>query len=85
MRGSVRGQEIVKIARKAKEDFGPGHPKKFGGAVAIEILRATLDEKNIPTSRRDVFIRGIPLEIDLLILTNNAAPSNSCYMNRRRL
>lgn len=74
MRGSARWQEIVKSVRKAKDDFGPEYPKKFGGAAAIEILRAALGEEGIDTSRRDVFIRGIPLEIDLIIPTKNATP-----------
>jgi len=75
MRGSIRGQEIVQSARRAKEDFGPGYPKKFGGAVSIEILRAALREEGIKTSRRDVFIRGVPLEIDLIVPKENAAPA----------
>lgn len=74
MSGSVRGQEIVKSVRKAKEDFGPDYPKKFGGAAAIEILRAALREEGIETSRCDVFIRGIPLEVDLIVPTKNAIP-----------
>ena len=74
MHKSVRGQEIVKNVRKAKEDFGPGYPKKFGGAATIEILRSALREEGIDTSRRDVFIRGIPLEIDLIVPAKNSTP-----------
>jgi hypothetical protein len=74
MSGMVRGQEIVQRLRKAKEDFGGDYPKKFGGAAAVEILRAELREAGIETSRRDVFIRGIPLEIDLIVPAKGAAP-----------
>jgi len=71
---SDHGLKIVKKVRKAKVDFGTNYPKKYGGAAAIEILRDELNKSDIKTSKRDVFIKNIPLEIDLVIPTRNAKP-----------
>ena len=68
------GTQIVERARRAKTEFGQSCPTKFGGAAAIEILRAALLEEGIAASRRDVFIREVPCEIDLLIPRTNATP-----------
>ncbi|MCG6535978.1 MAG: hypothetical protein L7F78_15060 [Syntrophales bacterium LBB04] len=74
MRASVRGHQIVESLRKAKQDFGDPYPKKFGGAAAIEILRAAFSEEGIMTSRRDVFVKEFSSEIDLLVPRKDAAP-----------
>jgi hypothetical protein len=81
MNGSSRGFGIVNRVQEAKEKFGPDYPKKFGGAYAIEILRDELDhEGGIETSGRDVYVRGVHSEIDLLVLRPNAKPlSNLLY------
>jgi len=75
MSGSSRGFEIVRRVRQARKIFGPGYPKKFGGAYAIEILREELEvREGIKTSRRDVYVRGLHSEIDLLVPRPNAKP-----------
>ena len=71
---SARGREIVERLRKAKSSFGDHYPKKFGGAAAIEILRAELSKEGILTSVRDVFVKGCSSEIDLLVPKKNATP-----------
>jgi hypothetical protein len=71
---SLRGHEIVESARKAKRSFGANCPKKFGGAAAIEILRAELKKEGVATSRRDVFVKGCLSEIDLIVPQKNAKP-----------
>lgn len=70
----MRGEEIVDKARKAKKDFGVICPKKFAGAVAVEILRDTLSDEGIITSPRDVFVRGMPMEIDLIVPYKDEKP-----------
>ena len=41
--------------------------KKFSGALTVEILRCALKDYGIPVSSRDVFIRGISVELDLIV------------------
>jgi hypothetical protein len=67
-------RDIVNKVRKAKEYFGPDCPKKFGGAAAVEILRAALNNEGIATSRRDVFVRGVSVEVDLIIPHSEEEP-----------
>jgi hypothetical protein len=71
---SARGREIVECLRQSKIDFGDGYPKKFGGAAAIEVLRVELQVEGIPTSRRDVYVKGFSSEIDLLVPHSDASP-----------
>lgn len=71
---SARGREIVDRLRKSRIDFGARYPKKFGGAAAIEVLRAELREEGIPISRRDVYVKGFSSEIDLLVPHSDASP-----------
>jgi hypothetical protein len=46
---------------------------KFGGALFTEILRKHLLPHGIPVSTRDVFVRDLNLEVDLLVHTKTAA------------
>jgi hypothetical protein len=62
----VTGEQIVTRARDEKAAFGI-KCSKFAGAVTVEILRAALTDEGIPVSPRDVFVRGIPVEIDLVV------------------
>jgi hypothetical protein len=71
----LRGEELVDKVRKAKKEFGPKCPKKFGGAAAIQILREALRGENIVASQRDVFVRDSPVEIDLIVPRAGERPS----------
>jgi hypothetical protein len=64
-RNRMTGEEIVTEIRDATEQFGKCG--KFGGAATVEIVKHGLSKEGISTSARDVFIKGVPLEIDLLV------------------
>jgi hypothetical protein len=57
----------------AKKDFGI-KCKKFAGAVTVEVIKHNLENHGILTSPRDVFIRGLPIEVDLLIPKRGTIP-----------
>lgn len=62
----ARDQELLDCIVEAKRTFGKKCPK-YAGACTVEALRAALGAAGLPVSARDVFIRGVPFEIDLLI------------------
>lgn len=70
----MKGDQVVTRARDLKAAFGV-KCSKFAGAVSVEILKAALAEEGIPTSPRDVFVRGIPVEIDLVIPREGQEPT----------
>jgi hypothetical protein len=48
---------------------------KFTSSVAVEIFRAALRQEQIPVSPRDCFIRGVPIEFDLLVTRPHPDPT----------
>ncbi len=62
----ARDQELLDCIEEAKRTFRIKCPK-YAGACTVEALRAALVAAGLPVSARDVFIRGVPVEIDLLI------------------
>jgi len=60
---------------RAKEDFGI-KCSKHAGAITVEFIRLALSEHGISASPRDVFIKGVPIEIDLLIPRADTSPEN---------
>jgi hypothetical protein len=70
----MTGEEIVRQVRNASEGF-QAKCRKFSGAVTVEIMKRVLEKEGITTSARDVFIRGIPLEIDLLVPYRGEEPT----------
>ncbi len=64
------GGELVRAAREWKARFAAAagrNVNKFTGAVTIEILRAALAGEGVATSARDVFVLGVPPEVDLIL------------------
>ena len=71
----IEDTDIRNSINKAKERFGLTC-RKCAGALTVEIIRHALLKIGIRVSRRDVFIRGVPLEIDFLVPGPHARPSN---------
>ena len=70
----MTGEEVVRQARNASKGFQL-ISRKFSGAMTAELIKRVLADEGIPTSARDVFIRGIPLEIDLIVPHSGPVPS----------
>jgi hypothetical protein len=73
----VNEQDILKRVNELKRDFDPKREfgrsgSKFSGAITVEVIREALQNEGIPVSPRDVFIKGVPIEIDLLIPSPSA-------------
>ena len=66
---------ILDLVRKRRKDFG-GKCSKYAGTLTVEILRMALQEHGFCVSQRDVFIRGVPIEVDLVICKPDASPGN---------
>ncbi len=67
--------DILNAVTTAKENFGTACGK-YSGALTVELIRDALEEEGIQTSPRDVYIRDLPMEIDLIIPVRNAKPGN---------
>jgi len=66
-------RDVLNLITTASKEFGL-KCKKFGGALAVEIVRDALIAEGFNVSRRDVYIKGIPIEIDLLIARQGVTP-----------
>lgn len=71
---------IVKEIEDSKKDFGITC-RKLSGALTIEILKEHLEEKRVKVSNRDVFIKGIKSEIDLLMVKKSAIAEHNLIYN----
>jgi hypothetical protein len=70
----MTGEEIARQARSASEDFELTC-RKFSGAMTTELMKKALGDEGIATSARDVFIRGVALEIDLVVPWRGQEPT----------
>jgi|HubBroStandDraft_6_1064221.scaffolds.fasta_scaffold668781_2 hypothetical protein len=61
----MTGEEIVTKAWEECDAFGKCG--KFAGAATVEILKQALADEGLPTSVRDVFIKGLPVEWDIVV------------------
>jgi hypothetical protein len=59
--------EILQAVNEARKRFGKPLSRKYTGAATVEVLRDHLGRHGLVTSTRDVYIRGLPIEIDLLL------------------
>jgi UDP-N-acetylglucosamine 2-epimerase len=71
----MQERNILEIVTKTSQDFGV-KCKKFSGTLTVELIRQALLKKGFNVSERDVFIKGIPVEIDLLIYKKGISSEN---------
>jgi len=69
----MEDEEAFNLVSNAKNSFGV-KCAKFAGALTVEIIKHHLENHGIYVSPRDVFIKGIPIEIDLLIPKKGITP-----------
>jgi hypothetical protein len=65
--------DIFQEVEKAKRSFGIVC-NKFSGALTVEVIRKRLEGHGFCVSSRDVFIKGVNSELDLLIVKKSAVP-----------
>ena len=68
--------ELLKSINLAKQSFGPPC-SKYCGSLTTEFIRQALKDIGVQVSGRDVFIRGLPTEIDLIIHKRGITAENS--------
>ena len=64
----MKEKEIFEKIELLKKQQGFKKTKKFTGAMTSEVIREYLKQEGFNISERDVFVKGVPNEIDLLIL-----------------
>lgn len=66
---------LLEAIQRSKQEFGV-KCSKFAGAVTVEMLKSALIAQGIHMSPRDVFIKGVPSEIDILFPKRAAKPQH---------
>lgn len=69
-------EHILQAILAGRDAFGTECPRKYIGALTIEYIRRSLVDHGIPTSPRDVFIKGVSVEIDMIVPREGAIPEN---------
>ncbi len=67
MRSKKIYDEILEATNQVYGELLPGRRRKATGALAVEVIRKHLLKAKIPISPRDVYIKGNPTEIDILV------------------
>ena len=58
---------------------------KFTGAITVELLKKKLIEEGFNVSNRDVYIKGVPYEIDLLILKKGERGKENLFYSPKQI
>lgn len=68
-------RKIFETISNVKKNFG-AKCAKFAGAITVEIIKYAFENHGILTSPREVFIKGLPIEVDLLIPKRGVVPEH---------
>jgi hypothetical protein len=71
-------RDLLRRVLEARQAFGV-KCAKFAGAVTVELFRQALVVEGFTLSPRDVFILGVPVEIDLLMLREGAKAGDRIF------
>lgn len=71
----MEDDQLLNRINFAKKSFGK-KCKKYAGSITVEFIRQAFRDQGIECSERDVFIRGLPIEFDLLIPKPGVIPEN---------
>ena len=74
----MTAKDVLDAVNRASFEFG-ATCGKFKGAFLVEFVRGILSENGLHVSSRDVFIRGVPVEFDLLVLKPGAQPHHAVF------
>ena len=62
----VNERQFLECVQEARQAFG-AKCMKLAGSLTVEVIRQAFTDLGIALSGRDVFIQGVPVEIDLLV------------------
>ncbi|MGA2268030.1 MAG: hypothetical protein ABSH44_06120 [Bryobacteraceae bacterium] len=65
--------QLLDFVNEARQAFGP-KCMKLAGSLTVEVMRSALADLGIHVSARDVFIQGVPVELDILLPRPMATP-----------
>lgn len=55
--------------------------RQFSGAVVVSLLRDVLKGLGIASSEKDVFLKGVPIEVDFLAVKDGSSPCHGVLWN----
>lgn len=76
-------QKIWRLREEMK--VGGNLVDKFTGAITVELLKKKLMQEGFNVSNRDVYIKGVPYEIDLLILKKGERDKENLFYNPKQI
>jgi hypothetical protein len=78
----MKDADILNSVEQAERRFGP-RCGKCSGALTVQIIRCALEQEGVSVSPRDGFIRGVPVEVDLLLPRRGAVPQDDLVYEAR--
>ncbi len=70
--------EMFNLVKDARDNFGI-KCAKYTGALTVEVIKNELEKQGIRTSPRDAFIKGLNIEIDLIIPRKGVEPKHGVH------
>lgn len=71
---------LLKSLKSAEKSLGFSS-RQFSGAICVSLLKELINSQGLSTSEKDVFIKDVPIEFDLLIVKPNSKPLHGLLWN----